>query len=266
MKKMTKLMMVLIAVCAAGSAMAQVRGRLILNDGRKVDGALRWNQRMKTYAVKQGGGSSVELNITPDRVREIIVPRPVELDAAIDKIRKGQPSSAIPALKDVARTYLMLTWDSVATRYLAEAHLKSGDIDKAVDVCEAVIRINEEASYLGEMAPVYWEALLKKNRSAKVEDLLLKAIKSGDRRSSAFAHIRRGDIILMGSDNQESNRKALRDGFLRVITLYRNIHDAQPEALYKAAKSFDKIGQSTRADQMRTLLKQNFPASDWARK
>ena len=40
----------------------------------------------------------------------------------------------------------------------------------------------------------------------------------------------------------------------------------QPEALYKAARCFDKLNQSGRADTMRTELKRTYANSPWANK
>ena len=76
----------------------------------------------------------------------------------------------------------------------------AGDAEKAVRVCEKVISANPDAAYLGEMAPAYWQALLKLDRVSKVEDLLTKAIKSGDRKASAHALIARGDVIRASGD------------------------------------------------------------------
>jgi TolA-binding protein len=76
----------------------------------------------------------------------------------------------------------------------------------------------------------------------------------------------RGDLGLATGDTADNAKKALRDGYLRVITLYKTEAEAQPEALFKAAKCFEKVGQSGRADQMRSELKKNFAGSEWAQK
>ena len=133
-------------------------------------------------------------------------------------------------LEKIASDYMMLQWDKPATRYLAEAHVQAGNADKAIAVCEKVIAADPEAAYLGEMAPVYWQALIKRERLSKVEELLGKAIKTGDRPASANALIARGDLIQAGGgDANELAKKALRDGYLRVVTLYRSERSAQPE-------------------------------------
>ena len=253
------------AALVAGLASAQIQGVITTPEGRKIEGAIKWLPRQKAYGITAKGGN-VELEMEPANISELRIPRPRELDTAIDNIKQGNAAAAVPVLEKLSADYLMLQWDTVATRYLAEAHIKAGGADKALAVCEKVITANPEAAYLGEMAPPYWQALLALGRTAKLEDLLSKAIKSGDRRASAFALIMRGDVITAEGETHEITRRSLRDGYLRVITLYRSERDAQPEALYKAAKGFEKLGQTSRADQLRTTLKADFAASEWARK
>lgn len=250
---------------SAGMAAAQIQGVITTPEGRKIEGAIKWKVREKAYGITAKGGN-VELEMAPANIADLAIPRPRELDAAIANIQQGNAALAVPVLEKLATDYLMLQWDTVATRYLAEAHLKSGEADKALRVCEKVIGVNPDAAYLGEMAPAYWQALLKLDRLSKVEELLAKAIKSGDRGASAAALIMRGDVILTTGETQEITKKALRDGYLRVVTLYKSERSVQAEALYKAAKCFEKLGQSSRADQMRTTLKGEFGSSEWARK
>lgn len=261
----TTVIAMLVAAFAAG-AMAQVAGTIITPEGRKIEGTIRWNPRDKAYAIIQKGGGNIELSMTKDKVRDLNIPQPKELAGAIEAVTRGNGAAAIDPLKKVVKNYQMLKWDVVATRYLAQAYLLDGNADKALSVCESVIKEDPEAAYLGEVAPVYWEALIKKDRVSKVEGLLTKAIQSGDRTASAFAQIRRGDLILAAGETPDNAKKALRDGYLRVVTLYRGIRDAQPEALYKAAKCFDKLGQANRADAMRSTLKGQFAGSEWAKK
>jgi len=256
---------VALAMLTAGTAAAQIAGVVTTAEGRKIEGVIKWKVREKAYAITAKGGN-VELEMAPANISDVQVPRPKELDAAIASMSQGNAAAAVPVLEKLANDYLMLQWDKPATRLLAEAHLASGSADKARQVCEKVIAANPEAAYLGEMAPAYWKALLKSDRVAKVEDLMAKAIKSGDRTASASALIMRGDVILAAGDTNENARKALRDGFLRVITLYKSEKAVQPEALYKAAKCFEKLGQSSRADQMRSALKSEYGSSEWARK
>ncbi len=254
-----------LAALTVGMVSAQIQGVITTPEGRRIEGTIKWLPRQKAYGITAKDGN-VELEMEPANISELQIPRPRELDAAIANIKQGNADVAVPVLEKLSVDYLMLKWDTVATRYLAEAHIKAGSAGKALAVCEKIISANPEAAYLGEMAPPYWQALQSLKRTAKLEDCLAKAIKSGDRRASAFALIMRGDVIAAEGETHEITRRSLRDGYLRVITLYRSERDAQPEALYKAAKGFEKLGQTSRADQLRTTLRDDFAVSEWARK
>mgnify|MGYP001287495090 FL=1 len=244
---------------------AAVQGVITMPNNSKREGEIKWIARDKAYGIVEKG-RSIEMQLKPEEIADLQIPRPRELDAAIEAIRQGNANAAIPVLEKIATDYLMLQWDKPATRYLAEAHVQAGNADKAIAVCEKVIATDPEAAYLGEMAPAYWQALIKRERLTKVEELLGKAIKTGDRPASANALIARGDLILAGGNTKEIIEKALRDGYLRVVTLYRNERAAQPEALFKAAKCFEDLGQTQRADHFRSRLKDEFGSSEWAKK
>jgi tetratricopeptide (TPR) repeat protein len=253
------------AMLGASAAWAQVAGTIVTAEDRKIEGAVKWKAREKAYAITAKGGS-VELQIALASVKELQIPKPKELDAAAKNVQEGSAAAAIPALEKIAADYLMLQWDKPATRLLADAYVKSGDAEKAIRACEKVIASDPDAAFLGEMAPSYWQALLKAGRTSKAEDLVTKAIKSGDREASAFALLMRGDLIAASGDSPEVTKRSLRDGYLRVVTLYKSVKAAQPEGLYKTAKCFEKLGQTSRADQWRTTLKGEFGSSEWARK
>lgn len=254
-----------LAVTFMAAEAVAVQGVITMLNGSKREGDIKWVVRDKAYSITEKG-RPIEMQLKPDEIADLQIPRPRELDAAIESIRQGNAAAAVPVLEKLAADYLMLQWDKPATRYLAEAHVQAGNADKAIAVCEKVIAANPEAAYLGEMAPAYWQALIKRDRLSKVEDLLSKAIKTGDRLASANALIARGDLVQAAGDTAEIAKKALRDGYLRVITLYKSERAAQPEALFKAAKCFEKLGQTQRADQLRTTLKGEFGSSEWAKK
>lgn len=257
-----------VTVLMAGAAFGQIRGTVITSNAEHT-GTIKWKPREKAYEVtikEKDKDTERVVEHALATVIELKIPKPKDLTTAENHIRDGQPGAAIPLLKKIATDYLMLTWDKPATRLLADALLKSGDHEEAIKVCETVIRADEQAGYIGEVAPIYWQALQKAGKTGKVEDLMAKAIKSGDRTASASALNMRGDLILATGDTNENAKKALRDGFLRVVTLYANERTVRPEALYKAAKCFEKIGQTPRADAFRSELKRDFAGTEWASK
>lgn len=251
MKQLLCMSAVLLSACAA---LAQVKGSLTTSDGQKIDGTIKWKTAAQAYEVIKAGGN-VALEMTPDKVADLNIPEPAALKGAVAQVNGATPSAAIPALEKIIATYSHLKWDEVATRYLAEAHLRSRNAAEARKVCEKVISGNPEAAYSGEMAPTYWSALIESGRESKAEELMARAIKTGDARASAFALIRRGDLVLKGGVTPELQKKALIDGYLRVVALYRGVKDAQPEACEKAAACFEKLGQTARAETFRQMAR-----------
>ncbi|MFA7172062.1 MAG: tetratricopeptide repeat protein [Kiritimatiellia bacterium] len=267
MRKSIRTVLLTALLLVAGAGMAAVQGTIVTTDGKKLDGEIVWKIREKAYGISASGAGNIELALERDKVARLVIPKPAELTAVEANLKKGEgAAAAIPVLNKIINDYFMLNWDRPATRLLAEAYVKNNDVANAIKVCERVIATDPTAAYQGDMAPAYWAALLMGDRIAKLDDLITQAVKNADRSASAFALIMRGDMIMKAGDTNESASKALRDGYLRVVTLYSGIKAAQPEALYKAAKCFEKLGHSSRADQMRTKLKGEYGSSEWALK
>lgn len=256
---------IMLALLLGESARAQINGTILTTDNKTVQGQIRWMAAAKKYvilATRPGSATTIELELQPSQVARITVPQPKELGPAVQAVRAGSVVAAIPVLEKIIRDYAMLQWDEVAARALAEAQMANNNPAGAVKACEVVIANNPEAAYMGEMAIVYWQALLKSDRSAKLSGLLDEAIKKGGREASASALILRGDMLM----DKKQPRDALKDGYLRVVVLYENVRAAQPEALFKAAKAFDALQQNPNAEKMRTLLRTKYPSSDFVKK
>ncbi len=260
---------IIIALCAVAALTAPgaVTGKLTLENGEVQKGTLRWSAREKAYVMTKG---KVEQQFKATDVAEIDIDKPAAFDAAVAQVEKGQAAAAIPALQKIVKEYAHLQWDKAAGRYLAEAYVAADKPADALKVCSDIIDGEPSAAYRGELAPAYWNALLSLNRRAPLEKNLEKAAKSNDRFARGAALIMRGDIALKdGKESADACKKALSDGYLRVVFLYKDAEFAeklQPEALYKAAHCFDKLSQSGRADFMRTELKRAYASSPWANK
>ena len=262
---MRKSVVTALAALASAAVFGAVTGSITTEGGATQKGVIRWSMRDKAYAVMKG---NTEIQVKPADVAEIAIDKPAGYDEAVAQVQKGKGEAAIPALQQIVREYRHLQWDKIAGRYLAEAYLSAGKANDALRACETIIDDDATAAYTGELAPAYWSALLALGRKAKLEAQLEKAAKSGDRFSVGAALTLRGDVILKeGAESNDAPNKAPTDGYLRVVFLYADDEVAdrlRPEALYKAAHCFDKLGQSGRADAMRTELKQNYAASPWA--
>ena len=261
-----KIIIALSAV-AALSASGAAKGSLTLENGEEHKGVISWSSRAKSYVMKVG---KIEQQFKETDVAKIDIEKPDAFDTAVAQVAKGQATAAIPALQKIVSDYAHLQWDKVAGRYLAEAYVAAERPSDALKVCEEIIKGEPSAAYQGDLAPAYWSALLSLNRRSPLEKSLEKAEKGTDRFTRGAALIMRGDIALKdGNESADACKKALADGYLRVVFLYKDAEIAeklQPEALYKAAHCFDKLGQSSRADFMRTELKRAYASSPWANK
>jgi len=232
-------------------------------------GVVRYSLKSKTYFVtKKQNGAVMEVEIAPADVTEMDIAEPAGWDQAVANVEKGRAAASINYFAGIVKQYNHLQWDLRAARYLADAYLASGNADKALESCTAVVRADPETAYKGELAPIFWKVLVKLGKKDQLEKLLVKAATSGDRYSSGAALIGRGDLILAGGESADSLRAALVDGYLRVALMYTDgkiAEQLRPEALAKSAQCFEKIGQAGRADQMRGELKRLYPNSSWAK-
>jgi hypothetical protein len=249
-------------VLSAPESRAQIQGTITLKSGART-GVLRWMSSTKSYVLTDKG---FDVSIALADVVKLSVPRPRELDPAIKAVRDNKGAEAIAPLDKIATDYFMLQHDEEATRWLVEAYLQTNNGAEALRAIERIAAVRPEIAYQGSLAMVYWRLLLRENRTAKMDELLEQAVKGGNRLASATALILRGDLILKGGDTQEGHTRALKDGYLRVVTLYRDVKEVQAEANYKAAKSLEKLGMAARAQERREVIRKEFPGSEWASK
>ena len=242
-----------IAVVAAASAFA-IQGT-VSTDTESVTGDIKWHGRDKTYVIEKG---KVTKEFKLADVTSLDIPKPQGYDKAVQMVENGQGSAAVPVLTKIVADYRMLQWDKPAGRYLAMAHLASGNAQKAYEACAPIVAEDKSAAWSGDLAAAYWQALLKLGKKEQLEGLLKKAATSGNRSASAAALTMRGDIIVQASnDAPEELKKALRDGYMRVVLMYQDpeCRRERGEAMLKAAACFDKLGQAARAENLRAQAK-----------
>jgi len=264
---MRKSVIMALAALTAAAGFGAATGTITTEGGETHKGEIRWSAREKAYVVAKG---NTEFQVKAEDVAELDITEPAGFAGAVEQVQKGQGKAAVPALQKIVKEYQHLQWDKTAGRYLAEAYVSAGQAEEGLKACQAIIANDKEAAYKGELAPAYWNALLALGREGQLETALSNAASKGDRYSSGAALIMRGDIILKkGNESAAACKQALSDGYLRVVLLYRDPAVAaslQPEALYKAARCFEKLSQSGRADAMRTQLKSEYASSPWAAK
>ena len=254
---MKKLMVVALVAMSAVETFA-IQGT-VNTAGDSRTGEIKWQPRAKQYIVSMKKGSTmVDVAIKVGDVTGLDIPKPQGFDKAVQMVEDGQGAAAIQVLSKIAADYKMLQWDKPAGRYLAMAYIAAGNAQKAYDACQPIIAEDKSAAYTGELASAYWQALLKLGKLEQLEKLLQKASGSGDRAASAAAFVMRGDIIVAASnDKPDELKRALSEGYLRVVLMYQDPPCAREraEAMQKAALCFDKLGQASRAEALRTQLK-----------
>lgn len=250
---MRKTMLMMVAVTMVSELFA-IQGT-ISTDAERVSGDIKWRGRDRKYVIQKG---NVTKELEVESITSLNIAKPAGFDKAVQAVEAGQNAAAIPVLTKIVSDYRMLTWDQPAGRALAQAYLATDDAKKAYDVCESIVSDDKRAGYTGDLAPAYWQALLKLGKVEKLEGLLGKAASSGDRTSAAAALVLRGDIILAGANNApDALRKALTDGYLRVVLMYQEADCARErrEAILKAADCFDKLRLTARAEKLRAQAK-----------
>lgn len=250
---MRKTMLMTVAALAAAELFA-IQGT-VSTAVESVSGDVKWHARDKKYIIEKG---KITKEFKLADVTSLDIPKPAGFDKAVQAVENGQGASAVATLTKIVADYRMLQWDKPAGRYLTLAHLAAGNTQKAYDVCSPIVAEDKSAGYSGDLASAYWQALLKLGKREELEKMLKKAATSGDRQASAAALVMRGDIIVAAShDSPAELKKALRDGYMRVVLMYQDADCVRErrEALRKAAGCFDKMGQAARAENLRAQAK-----------
>ena len=205
-------------------------------DSKKGD--IKWQSRAKKYVVSfKKGKTEVSAEYPVDEVEELDIAKPNGFDKAVENVRSGNGAAAIGVLSKIVEEYRMLQWDKPAGRYLVEAYIAANQAQKAYDVANDIIREDKSAAWKGDLAPAYWQVLLKLGKNTQLEGLVKRAAISGDRAASANALVMRGDMILAaGGESPDGCRKALTDAYLRVVLMYADepCRDARIQAMQKA--------------------------------
>ena len=229
--------------------------------GGTVSGDVRYLAASKQFEIKKKRNVIVRINASDvDRVH--VKKQPAQLAAAVTAVNDRKFMSAIGPLKEIKESYQMFGPDLVAARYLAIAYLGMNKTAEAVRMCEDVLRSNPRAADSGAFAYVYWDALLKEEMHGKLLRILNDAVQRGSRDVAAVALVKRGNIYMEKRDA----KRALLDGYLRTVLMFRDVKAIQPEALYQAIKAHEALNEHHHAERWRKMLLSGYPSSEYAKK
>ena len=253
---MKKSVLFTLAALAALPSLA-IKGTIATESDSKT-GDIKWQPRQRSYFITfKQGKSDVNAEFKLADVIKLDIPKPADFDKAVGFVQNKQGSSAIGILQKIVDNYRMLKWDKLAGRYLAQAYIQAGQAQKAYDVCQKIVAEDKEAAWSGDLAPAYWQTLLKVGKTDELEKLLKKAVANGGRPAACAAAVMRGDIIMADGDSPAVTKRALSEGYLKAVLMFNDPECAteRREALMKAAEAFDKLGQASRAEKLRNEAK-----------
>jgi len=151
MKSQIIVMVLLALLCHWADA--AVPGRITLTNDQSVAGMIVWQPEDGTYRVL---GST--LVIPPNKIKQILVKKPDQLELALKLIERGEYTKPIPILEKLVEQYTMLQWDQPAYRWLAECYLRTGQPRKVLKVyAKSSSRV---AHPHPDILPFYLQALL----------------------------------------------------------------------------------------------------------
>lgn len=230
----------------------------IRTENESKSGDIKWQPGRKVYQLSfKKGKIDGTLEYKPADVVKLDIAKPASYDKLVEMVSKGQGSSAIVGLQKIVSDYKMLVWDKPAGRYLALAYIDGGQAQKAYEICRSVIDEDKRAAYSGDLAPAYWQSLLRLGKTDQLKTALKKAVTEGDRAAACAAASMQGDIIMADGESAANFKRALTEGYLKAFLMFAD-PECQTErynAAMKAAECFDKLGQAARAEKIRTQAK-----------
>lgn len=253
-----------LVMLGAVAAMADIPAIVTMQDGRELRGQLRWQTGQKQYLLTSATerGIPMTLNLPPAQIKEFRVQAPKGWEEVVSAIREGRGASVVPRLEAIVKEYAMMQYDVAAGSYLVNIHLNNNRAEEALKAAEGVIKQKPDAGTSTDLAPLYWRAMLETGKTAKLAPALDEAMKTAPRPVAARACILRGDLL----KSESRTRDALKDGYLRTVTLFRDQRAAQPEALFKAAQAFEELQEVRYAEKMRQQLLTAYSDSEYAKK
>ncbi len=230
-----------------------------LTNGKAIQARdIQWRESEQTYRVTTT--DDVMLPIPKAQVERLDIAKPPTFGQAESLIAAKQYKEAIPILDDIVGKYRMKVWDNEARKLLAQSYLAMNDPKKAADSLEGYMSSVPKAEIPAEMIMIYWKALLAAGRGATLKKEVDVVAATGSRAMAAAA------MLMRGSMNREAGQKeaAVLD-YLRVVILFEDIKDVQPEALFRAAEVLDEM-RDPRADELKKKLVQEYKGSEYAAK
>ncbi len=228
----------------------------VIQDGRRIPGtSVRADRHGQIILSTEAG------RMTFDPGTTVVVHEPEGFDQLRRHVEAGDYEDAISGLRRIIDEYRFLGWDHRARRYLGRALTGIGRFEDAVTTFEQLFEDDAMARTESAVQEAYMVALQGLGALDKLLPMLDEVIRSGDRRPVAKAQMIRGNLRL----EEGQTEQALYD-YLRTATLFRTVIELQPEALYRVADCYERLGLREKAQPYIERLQEEFPQSDYAQR
>jgi len=248
-------------VLACGQAEA-VSGRVATTDKQVIKASsIRYKKADQTYIITTEG---VERPLAKSKVAKLDIDRPASYDQAVAILNSGKVEEAITALEGVYAECIMLPpWDAQALDLLGRIYTsKKPDKALAVSTYKKLLNNAHPDGITADIKKRAWNVLIANNDYKEVLAEIEKTISnpSVSRSVAAAAYMARGDLA-----RQLKNTPDAFIDYMRIVLLFDQVKDLQPEAMYKAMKCMEEL-KDTRAGELRRELAQKYPQSEYASK
>lgn len=216
---------------------------------------IEWNEAAREYVIKTGGASR---SIPEDQVLQMNIDKPADYDKAKALIASRQYAQALPLLADLIRKYKKLVWDVESLKLQAQCYVEMNEPKKATSSLDALFAAG--ATLTPALQKTYWTALQKAGDTERLQKDLVRTLGTGAPDLVAAAYLIRGNAYL-----QDGNQEAALADYIKVVTIFKNEKEPQPEALYQAAILLEKA-QDPRATEFRKILANDYKNSEFAAK
>ena len=233
--------------------------KVTLTNGKVIEARfIQWRESEQGYKVETMEGPIIP--VPKAQVESLDIARPADLDKAIAMVAAKQYAQAVPILDEVVTKYKMLVWDNEGRKVQAQAYLALNDPKKAADALEGYLASMSKEDIPLDSLSLYWSALLRAGRTATLKKALDEAVLSNVREMAAAATLMRGNM------SREAGQKeaALLD-YLRVVILFDEVKQVQPEALFKGAEVLDEL-RDPRASALKNKLVHEYKDSEFTTK
>jgi TolA-binding protein len=211
-----------------------------------------------------------ELKLFKTDIARVQIDKPAAYDTAVAALKSQKFSEALNHLKPLVERYsgLSVPWIEQAMLQLGEAYLGVGDSAAAKRTYDAFAKLYPGSPRAAAVEVKYARVLVAQKDCARATELLKKFLEPRlkshfltDEQTTAVAEA----LVLLGDCQRAAGllNDAL-DNFLMVLTLFNTDDERTTEAKYKAAQTFEQLGNWKRARGAYQELLAESPASTFA--